>query len=86
MLQRAFFVCGWNQETGITGFDCGSTDLYHNHSFFQFMCATLTSRNHNYVDNMFLYYENLSSADLHRYLVRISLEGGSMRFTEEQVI
>lgn len=63
-----------------------TTDLYHNHSFFQFMCGSLSSCNHAYDDNMFLYYENLGSADLRLYLVRIFLEGGSMRFTEERVI
>ncbi|MDF1578783.1 MAG: metallophosphoesterase [Desulfurivibrionaceae bacterium] len=63
-----------------------TSDLYHDHSFFHFMCGSLSSSNHTNDDNMFLYYENLGSADLRLYLVRIFLEGGNMRFAEEQVI
>lgn len=63
-----------------------TSDLYHGHSFFHFMCGSLSSSNHTNDDNMFLYYENLGSADLRLYLVRIFLEGGNMRFAEEQVI
>ena len=37
-------------------------------------------------DNMFLYYEDLGSADMRLYLVRIFLEGAKMRFEEERVI
>jgi 3',5'-cyclic AMP phosphodiesterase CpdA len=63
-----------------------TSDLYHGHSFFHFMCGSLSSSNHTNDDNMFLYYENLGSADLRLFLVRIFLEDGNMRFTEEQVI
>jgi hypothetical protein len=62
-----------------------TTDLYNGNSFTQFMCGTLSSCNHANDDNMFLYYENLGSADMHLHLVRIFLEAGKMHFKEEIV-
>ncbi|MEN8243285.1 MAG: metallophosphoesterase [Thermodesulfobacteriota bacterium] len=62
-----------------------TTDLYHGHSFTQFMCGTLSSCNHANDDNMFLYYENLGSDNMHLYLVRIFPEEGKVHFKEERV-
>ena len=62
-----------------------TTDLYHGHSFTQFMCGTLSSCNHANDDNMFLYYENLGGDNMHLYLVRIFLEEGKVYFKEELV-
>lgn len=63
-----------------------TTDLYHDHTFFQFMCGTTSSRNHAYDDNMFLYYENLGSDNMHVTLVRILLESGKIRFVKEEIM
>ena len=62
-----------------------TTDLYRGYSFTQFMCGTLSSCNHANDDNMFLYYENMGSNDMHLYLVRIFPEKGKVRFKEEMV-
>lgn len=62
-----------------------TTDLYHNHSFNQFMCGSLSSCNHENDDNMFLYFENFDSDDRHLYLIRIFLEEGKVTFKEEMV-
>jgi len=62
-----------------------TTDLYRGHSFTQFMCGTLSSCNHANDDNMFLYYENMGSNDMHLYLVRIFPEKGNMHFKEGMV-
>ncbi|MBU0674127.1 MAG: metallophosphoesterase [Proteobacteria bacterium] len=77
-----YVFCGHTHELELMR----TNDLYHNHSFFHFMCGSLSSCNHANDDNMFLYYENLGSADLRLYLVRIFLEGSDMRFAEERVI
>ncbi len=62
-----------------------STDLYHGNTFTQFMCGTLSSCNHANDDNMFLYYENLGSAEMHLYIIRIFPEANEMHFKEEKV-
>ncbi len=62
-----------------------TTDLYHGHSFTQFMCGTLSSSNHAHDDNMYLYYEDFGSKNMHLYLVRIFPEEGMLRFEEERV-
>ncbi|RLB99905.1 MAG: metallophosphoesterase [Deltaproteobacteria bacterium] len=62
-----------------------TTNLYHGHSFTQFMCGTLSSCNHAHDDNMFLYYEDFGSKNMHLYLVRIFPEEGMLRFKEELV-
>ncbi len=62
-----------------------STDIYNGHTFTQFMCGTLSSCNHVNDDNMFLYYENLGSNDMHLYLIRIFPEVGEFIFEEEMV-
>ena len=73
--------CGHTHELEIRQ----TTDLYHGHSFTQFMCGTLSSCNHCNDDNMFLYYENWFSDDMHLHLVRIFPERGKMIFKEEKI-
>jgi len=63
-----------------------TNDLYHGHTFFHFMCGTLSSCNHANDDNMFLYYEDLGSPEMRLFLVRIFLEEGTLCFKEERVI
>ena len=77
-----YVFCGHTHELELMR----NNDLYHGHSFYHFMCGSLSSCNHANDDNLFLYYENLGSADLHLYLVRIFLEGDNLRFREERVI
>ncbi len=62
-----------------------SVDLYQGHTFTQFMSGTLSSCNHANDDNMFLYYEDLGSDDMHLYLVRIFPEEGQVNFKEEMI-
>ncbi len=62
-----------------------TTDLYHGHTFFHFMCGSLSSCNHANDDNMFLYYENVGREDMHLTLVRILQEGSTLCFKEERV-
>ncbi|RLC16772.1 MAG: metallophosphoesterase [Deltaproteobacteria bacterium] len=62
-----------------------TTDLYHGHSFTQFMCGTLSSCNHANDDNMFLCYENWDTDDQLVHLVRISIQGGKMHFEREYI-
>ena len=73
--------CGHTHELEIRQ----TTDLYHGYSFTQFMCGTLSSCNHCNDDNMFLYYENMFSDDMHLYLIRIFQVKGTVVFKEERV-
>jgi 3',5'-cyclic AMP phosphodiesterase CpdA len=73
--------CGHTHELEIRQ----TTDLYHGHAFTQYMCGTLSSCNHANDDNMFLYYENFGSDDMHLYLVRIFPDHGQVIFKEEQI-
>jgi len=73
--------CGHTHELEIRQ----TTDLYHGYSFTQFMCGTLSSCNHCNDDNMFLYYENMFSDDMHLYLIRIFPVKGTVVFKEERV-
>lgn len=77
-----YVFCGHTHELELMR----TTDLYHGHSFFHFMCGSLSSCNHANDDNMFLYYENLGSEDMRLNLVRIFLEGDIVRFQEERVV
>ena len=47
--------------------------------------GTLASRNIPNEDNMFLYYENLGTKDMHVYVIRIFIDGDKLRFKEEKV-
>ncbi|MBI9053311.1 MAG: metallophosphoesterase [Bacteroidales bacterium] len=62
-----------------------TNDLYHGHTFDQFMCGTLSSSNHPNDDNMFLYYENLGTKDMHLYVIRIFIDKNKLRFKEKKV-
>lgn len=62
-----------------------TNDLYYGHTFDQYMCGTLSSRNHPKDDNMFIYYENLGSKNMHLHLIRIFPEGDKLLFKEEQI-
>lgn len=76
-----YVFCGHTHELELMR----TTDLYHGNSFTQFMCGTLTSRNHDNDDNMFLYYENVGSDAMHLYLIRIFPEMDTVHFKEEMV-
>ncbi|MDM8162052.1 metallophosphoesterase [Labilibaculum sp. K2S] len=62
-----------------------TNDLYYGHQFDQYMCGTLSSRNHPKDDNMFLYYENLGTNDMHLYVIRVFPHGDILNFKEEKV-
>ncbi|PCH68643.1 MAG: metallophosphoesterase [Bacteroidales bacterium] len=62
-----------------------TNDLYHGHKFDQYMCGTLSSRNHPNDDNMFLYYENLGTKNMHVYVIRIFIDKDQLLFKEEKV-
>jgi 3',5'-cyclic AMP phosphodiesterase CpdA len=62
-----------------------TNDLYNGHKFDQYMCGTLSSRNHPNDDNMFIYYENLGTKNMHLYVIRIFTEGDNLIFKEEKV-
>ncbi|MBI9059754.1 MAG: metallophosphoesterase [Labilibaculum sp.] len=62
-----------------------TNDLYYGHTFDQYMCGTLSARNHPNDDNMFLYYENLGTKNMHLYVIRIFLDKDKLRFKEEKV-
>lgn len=63
-----------------------TTDLYKEHSFNHFRCGSLSSSNIENDDNMFVYYENLGSDDMHLYLTRIFQKNGTVSFKEELVL
>ncbi|AGF79293.1 putative phosphohydrolase [Desulfocapsa sulfexigens DSM 10523] len=77
-----YVFCGHTHELELMR----TTDLYHGHTFFHFMCGSLSSCNHSNDDNMFLYYENFGSNDMSIHIVRIFLEGGTIRFKEERIL
>ena len=62
-----------------------TNDLYNGHTFDQFMCGTLSARNHPNDDNMFLYYENLGTKNMHLHLIRIFPDKDKLLFKEEKV-
>lgn len=62
-----------------------TTDLYKQHSFNHFRCGSLSSCNIENDDNMFVYYENLGSDDMHLHLIRIFQKQGKISFKEEIV-
>ncbi|NPE30144.1 metallophosphoesterase [Methanococcoides sp. SA1] len=76
-----YVFCGHTHELEIMR----ANDLYRGHSFTHFMCGSLSSSNHPKDDNMFLYYENVGSEDMHLHLIRIFLEMGKVHFKQEQV-
>jgi len=60
-----------------------STDLYHGHTFTQYMCGSLSSCNNTNDSNMFLYFENFGDENMRIHLVRIHLEGDQLIFKDE---
>jgi predicted phosphodiesterase len=62
-----------------------TTDLYKGHTFNHFRCGSLSSSNIENDDNMFVYYENLGSDNMHLHLTRILLEQDIVSFKEELV-
>ncbi len=73
--------CGHTHELDLNR----SVDLYHGHTFTQFMCGTLSSCNHAHDDNMFLYYENWGTDDLRVHLVRIFIQENRVHFKREYI-
>ncbi len=73
--------CGHTHELEIMQ----TTDLYKGNSFTQFMCGSLSSNNHINDDNMFLYYENMGSENMHLFLIRIFFKEGLVTFKEEKI-
>lgn len=76
-----YVFCGHTHELELMR----TNDLYYGHTFDQYMCGTLSSRNHPKDDNMFIYYENLGTKDMHLHLIRIFLDGDKLLFKEEKV-
>lgn len=62
-----------------------TNDLYKGHSFNHFRCGSLSSSNIENDDNMFVYYENLGSDNMHLHLIRIFQEQSNVSFKEELV-
>ena len=93
-LKNSSSIIDFVHEHNIENIFCGhthelelmqTTDLYNGNSFTQFMCGSLSSINHTNDDNMFLYYENLGSENMHLSLVRIFLKEGMVTFKEEKI-
>ena len=76
-----YVFCGHTHELELMN----TNDLYRGFSFSHYMCGSLSSRNHPNDDNMFLYYQNLGSREMHIYLYRIYLKDGNITFKEEKV-
>ena len=76
-----YVFCGHTHELELMH----TNDLYNKHSFTHFMCGSLSSCNHPNDDNMFLYYEDVGSDNMHVHLIRIFLERGTVHFKEEMV-
>ena len=73
--------CGHTHELEIRR----STDLYHGHTFTQYMCGSLSSCNNTNDSNMFLYYENFGDENMRIHLVRMHLEGDQLTFKDETI-
>ena len=61
-----------------------TNDLYRGHKFDQYRCGSLSSSNHPSDDNMFIYYENLGTKDMHLYVIRIFTDGDKLIFKEKK--
>ena len=73
--------CGHTHELEIRR----STDLYHGHTFTQYMCGSLSSCNNTNDSNMFLYYENFGDENMRIHLVRMMVEGDQLVFNDETI-
>ena len=76
-----YVFCGHTHELELMR----TNDLYHGHIFNHFMCGTVSSRNVPNDGNMFLYYENLGTKDMHLHLIRIFPEESKLHFKKEKV-
>lgn len=76
-----YVFCGHTHELELMR----TNDLYNGHTFNQFMCGTLSSRNHPKDDNMFIYYENVGTDDMHLHIIRVFPDGEKLYFKEEKV-
>ena len=73
--------CGHTHQLSVMS----STDLYRKHSFTQYKNGSLSSVNVPNDTNMFLYFENFGSQQMVIYVVRVILEGESLKFEEELI-
>ena len=73
--------CGHTHQLSVMS----STDLYHKHSFTQYKNGSLSSINIPPDTNMFLYYENFGSEEMVIHVVRVIVEGQSLKFEEELI-
>jgi len=73
--------CGHTHQLSVMS----STDLYHKHSFTQYKNVSLSSINIPHDTNMFLYYENFGSEEMVIHVVRVIVEGQSLKFEEELI-
>lgn len=76
-----YVFCGHTHELELMR----TNDLYNGHKFDQYMCGTLSSRNHPKDDNMFIYYENVGTKDMHLHVIRIFPEKDELYFKEKKV-
>jgi 3',5'-cyclic AMP phosphodiesterase CpdA len=73
------FFCGHSHQLSMMK----STDLYHKHSFTQYKNGSLSSINTPYDTNMFLYYENFGTEEMAIHVLRVIVDGESLKFEEE---
>lgn len=62
-----------------------TNDLYRGHKFDQYRCGSLSSSNHPSDDNMFIYYENVGTKNMHLYVISIFTDGDKLTFKEKKV-
>lgn len=93
-LKNSSILIDFVQKHKIKHVFCGHThelelmrtnDLYNGYTFDQYMCGSLSSRNHPKDDNMFIYYENLGTKDMHLHVIRIFQEADKLIFKEEKI-
>jgi len=73
--------CGHTHQLSVMS----STDLYRKHSFTQYKNGSLSSVNRPNDTNMFLYFENFGSKEMVIHVVRVIVEGESLKFEEELI-
>lgn len=93
-LKNSAILIDFVQKHKIKHVFCGHThelelmrtnDLYHGHKFDQYMCGSLSSCNIPNDDNMFIYYENLGTKDMHLHVIRVFAEKDELYFKEKMV-
>jgi len=73
--------CGHTHQLSVMS----STDLYRKHSFTQYKNGSLSSVNTPNDTNMFLHFENFGSQQMVIHVVRVIVEGESLKFEEELI-